>query len=45
MRADTQIREKRKIFTFWPPARKLGEISGWVQPLKLSLRIEQQMPC
>ena len=41
MRADTQIREKMFFFTL----RKRRKISGWVQWVKWSLRIGQQMPC
>ena len=43
--SEMEIREKRNFFTLWPPARKRREISGWVQWVKWSLHIEQQMPC
>ena len=36
---------KTKFFTPWPPARKRRDASGWVQQVKLLVRMGQQMPC
>ena len=44
-RAAMEFREKRKIFSLRPPARKGREILGWVQWVKWCPHIGQQMHC
>ena len=36
---------KTEFFTPWPPARKRRDASGWVQQVKLLVRMGQQIPC
>ena len=43
--SEKEICEKTKFFTPWPPARKRRDASGWVQQVKLLVRMGQQMPC